>query len=114
MVKELLMHPQINVNIQSKNGGYSALLVACTHNNIEIIEALLSVDRTDVNMADNDGWTPLLVAVSRKSCPAVTALIRAGARDLEVTVEKNGMPKELTAHRLAKEKDWECDALTAE
>jgi ankyrin repeat protein len=65
IVKLLLEHPNIDVNIRDVDG-WTVLMRVCkynTYSNIEIVKLLLKHPNIDVNIQDVDGWTALIVAV---------------------------------------------------
>lgn len=57
LIKTLMGHPKIDVNVQD-NDGDTALHVAVWMNNPAILELLLSDKRTDCSVVDGDGRTP--------------------------------------------------------
>jgi len=70
----LLAHPSFDVNLQDKCG-YTALMTACTCNNIEAVKVLLADSRTDVNLQGTDGYTALMIACVLNNIKAVKELL---------------------------------------
>ena len=63
MVKELLAHPQINVNQARTKYGDSPLLIASELGHVEVVKELLAHPQINVNQArTTDGATPLFTA----------------------------------------------------
>lgn len=65
--------------INQKNiGGASALHIAARRGNVEIAKILIE-NGADVNISDNEGWTPLMRAASSKNIDLVRLLMSNGA-----------------------------------
>lgn len=62
LAKFLLSQPDIDVNLQDRDGN-SALLRACVYGHSEIVKKLLTFDNINVNIENWYGSTPLLVAI---------------------------------------------------
>ena len=60
-VKELLKHPAINVNYQSKHGE-NALFEAVSYKRKDIVDLLLSHPQCEVDLVDQHDRTPFLVS----------------------------------------------------
>ena len=60
-VKELLKHPGINVNYQSKHGE-NALFEAVSYKRKDIVDLLLSHPQCEVDLVDQHDRTPFLVS----------------------------------------------------
>jgi len=69
-----------NLNlINSKNiGGATALHIACREQNFEIVEILIK-NKANINLQDNEGWTPLMRASLAGDKEIVKLLIQKGA-----------------------------------
>lgn len=69
-----------NLNlINSKNiGGATALHIACREQNFEIVEILIR-NKANINLQDNEGWTPLMRASLAGDEKIVKLLIKKGA-----------------------------------
>ena len=67
-------------NINQKNiGGATALHIATRQNNPQIIQILISAG-ADINIQDNEGWTPLMRAANAANNSGVRQLLDAGAK----------------------------------
>jgi hypothetical protein len=78
VVRDLVINAAVEVNDQAPNGD-SALIRACTAENLEIVSFLIDND-ADVNLAYNSGYTPLMSAVDHnKETDIIARLIEAGA-----------------------------------
>ncbi|CAL1537378.1 unnamed protein product, partial [Lymnaea stagnalis] len=55
--------------------GASKVHIACKRNNVEKLKQLLAVPGVDVNLKDNDGWTPLHEACNHGSYGCVMLLL---------------------------------------
>ena len=69
-----------NLNlINSKNiGGATALHIACREQNFEIVEILIK-NKANINLQDNEGWTPLMRASLSGDEKIIKLLIKKGA-----------------------------------
>lgn len=65
---------------ETDNSGYSVLSWAITsdHDSSEIIQILLE-NKVDVNIKDNEGYTPLMIAAAKSSSDIISLLLKAGA-----------------------------------
>jgi ankyrin repeat protein len=61
VIRLLLNHPEIDVNIGC-NGGTTPLLLAIDNNNIDAVKILLADERIDINQEDSMGITPIVIA----------------------------------------------------
>ena len=92
---KLLIEKGADLNMVHLTTGETALYRAAEQSNPLCAMELLKAG-ADVNIANNDGQTPLMVAVKRGSISLVALLIHSGA-DVNV-VDNNGMnPLALTA-----------------
>ncbi len=62
-----------------KHDGWTALMHASFHGNIEIVKELLRCRSIDVNKVNDDGWTALMHASLNGHSEIVNLLIKAGA-----------------------------------
>lgn len=74
VIRVLLQHPKINVNI-AKHDGETPLHRACYREYTELVELLLASPDIDVNSRDNNGETPLFYACISGSHHIVKLLI---------------------------------------
>ena len=82
VVKELLRHPGIDVNVLDDEGD-TAFLIACMEENKQIIRLLIKDPRVDLAIPDPEGCTPLWKACSLGSIETIIWLIACG-RDLGI------------------------------
>ena len=87
IVKILLAHPHINVNVQNQNGS-TPFSFSCTmgDGDVTVLQLLLKDPRVDVNLRDHEGRTLLWLASLEGHFSAVEWLI-ASKRDLEVNLK---------------------------
>ena len=72
---KMLIRYKINTNKQDI-GGASPLHIASRGNMVKIISTLLEYEHTDIDIQDNEGYTPLMRAVSTGRSEAVEELIK--------------------------------------
>jgi len=77
VVKELLRHPGIDVNVLDDEGD-TAFLIACMEENKQIIRLLIKDPRVDLAIPDPEGCTPLWKACSLGSIETIIWLIACG------------------------------------
>ena len=77
IVKELLKHPNIKVDITLKNG-YTALIAASYIGNKNIVNELINAG-ANVNIRTDTGFTALIEGARSKNIDIVNSLITAGA-----------------------------------
>jgi len=65
IIKCLLRHPEIDLNIGC-NGGTTPLLLAIDNNNIEAVNILLADQRIDINKEDSVGVSPIVISYDLK------------------------------------------------
>lgn len=65
ILKRLLQHPFIDVNVQSKNGN-TPLILAVIQNNYEAVQLILRHKDVKVNIRNNDGNSALDLAMERR------------------------------------------------
>lgn len=84
---QLLLTHAANLNYAEPSHGNTALLIATMHNNIKAVKLLLDAGiepnsnptaniKTDINLANNDGITPLIAALENKNYDIVTLLTK--------------------------------------
>ena len=64
VVKELLQHPKIDINLQDRNGD-TALMHAATRGRLGVVRELLKRPGIDVNLQNRYGDTALMRAARR-------------------------------------------------
>ena len=90
-VVELLLHaPDIDINAR-KHSGPTSLYLAAQKNIPGIVEQLLKRG-ADVNLATNDGSTPLCCAVDRGHVEVVRLLLRAPAIEINLAIKDGSTP----------------------
>ena len=80
MVALFLAQPTFNPNIQFPSNGKAALSQAISVNDLHAIQALLNDGRTNINLADKFGYTPLDHALVSKTHLAIKLLREKGAQ----------------------------------
>ena len=88
VVKLLLAHPGINVNLKD-NFGITSLSKGCRNDKMSIVQLLLKDPRVDVTLDDEYGCTPLWWA-SRSGYREVIEWLIASGRDLGDFENKKG------------------------
>lgn len=78
LATEFLLNQGVNPNAMD-NQGCTPLLLACTRHIPEIVQLLIS-HKADVNLADDDGVTPIMAAAGEGDLAVVRALAAAGAK----------------------------------
>ncbi|MCK4650728.1 ankyrin repeat domain-containing protein [Candidatus Babeliales bacterium] len=77
IIKKLLQHPDINVNVQDNNFLNTNILIqASNNNNTEIVKLLLNNPYINVNTKDNYNNTALMYAVKNGFTKIVTLLLK--------------------------------------
>ena len=104
VVKLLLAHPNINVNLQSIDG-QTPLSKGCENGKVSVVRVMLKDPRVDITLDDNDGRTPLWYA-ARDAYHEVIEWLIASARDLGDVKNKKGIRRDgddFTALEIARE-----------
>ena len=83
LAKLLLSQPDIDVNLQDRDGN-SALLRACVYGHSEIVKKLLTFDNINVNIENWYGSTPLLVAICQGYTDIAMDLLRHNRIDINL------------------------------
>jgi ankyrin repeat protein len=83
IAQALLGAPGIKINTQ-KSDGASALYLAVLNGHYDLVKALIKKG-ADVNVADNEYWTPLLAATSNGHLTTAQALLDAPGIDINAT-----------------------------
>ena len=73
-MKELLAHPEINVN-QADSDGWTSIIMAFFYGHAKVVTVLLAHPQICINQADTDGWTPLLRASQKGHVKVVEGLL---------------------------------------
>ena len=105
VVKLLLAHPAINVNM--KIGGHTPFSLGCLRVQVSIVEVLLKDPRVDITLGDRNDCSPLWYA-SRDGILEVIERLIASGRDLGDVRNKTGKnfdSKEYTALEIAREEN---------
>ena len=89
VVKLLLAHPNINVNLQSIDG-WTPLSFGCWNGQVSVVRVMLKDPRVDVTLDDNSGCTPPLWYAFRWGRHEVIECLIASARDLGDIMNKKG------------------------
>ena len=71
-------HPGIDLNVQDSDNN-TALHRAVYNNRPAIVAQLVSDDRVDTSLKDNDNWTPLKYAIAKGRDECVKILREHGA-----------------------------------
>ena len=102
VVKLLLAHPNIHINLKNSNGETS-LSLCCWKGRVSVVQVLLKDPRVDVTLDDKDGRTPPWWASCSSWYEVIEWLIASG-RDLEDIEHKKGKygGKDYTALEIAR------------
>ncbi len=87
LIKALLDHPKININIQT-TGGYTALAQAASNNHLSSVQLLLKAPGINVNLPTKRNLTPLTCAVANGHEEAARLLLDDKRINLEVEDDK--------------------------
>jgi ankyrin repeat protein len=66
----------VDVNVKESNGGYTALIFATYHNNVEFVKLLLANDKIDVDAEATDGYTALTIAEEKDFTECIDILLK--------------------------------------
>ena len=88
VVKLLLAHPNINVNLKDKDG-QTPFSRACQFRKVSVVQLMLNDPRVDLTLSDNSGRTPLWWASFNGHDEVIEWLIASG-RDLGDVKNKKG------------------------
>ena len=77
------------LNWRDSDDGRRPLSIACAHDRHEVVSVLIGTAGVDVNMADDDGWSPLWYAAARGRTQIVRALLSAKERGLDLNQKDN-------------------------
>ena len=83
VVKHLLAHPNIKVNLESSDGE-TPLSYGCEGGHVSVVQLLLKDPRVDVTLVDNYGCTPLWWASWNGHHKVIECLV-ASDRDWETS-----------------------------
>ena len=92
ILKTLLEHRYINVNLEDKTG-WSAIHVACNFGAYKSVLEMLKDPRVDVNIVDPIGWSALICASYSGEAEVVKLLISFGRNvdvEIKTTFEDSG------------------------
>ena len=105
VVKLLLAHPDINVNLKSR-GGQTPLSLGCKYGQVSVVEVLLKDRHVNVTLNDKEGCTPLWWASCIGNHGVIEWLVASG-RDLGDISNKKGNwnGKEYAALDIARERN---------
>ena len=78
MLDIILKHSR-DVNFRSADGETTALLCATLSGAVDAVKLLLSQKTIEVDLADDDGWTPLICAANYESTSIIPHLVSHGA-----------------------------------
>ena len=73
LLKIILSHPRVNVNIMANNGR-TPLMIACLTQKVKIMRILCQMTEIDPNIRDCSGCTALYFAISRKNIECLKIL----------------------------------------
>lgn len=94
----LIKHEHTDLNCQDRKDGSTPLMLSITYKNLELLEALLSDLRTDPNIVNRFGQSPLHLAVYRNSPQMIQLLVQSGA-DVNRMNDKRQTPLILAAEQ---------------
>ena len=82
VVISLMNHPGIDLNVQGGYDNFTALHCAVDNNHPAIVSQLLSDDKIDASLKDDDNKTALKIAIDKGSAECVTILRQHGAPEV--------------------------------
>ena len=107
VVKLLLAHPDVDVNIKD-DGGQTPFSLGCLRGEVSVVEVLLKDPRVNVTLDDDHGCTPLWCASRGGHFEVIECLIASG-RDLGDVKNKKGEDwddgEDYTALEIAREEN---------
>lgn len=83
LLTEFLCVPDIDINIQSRRG-WTALLVAVEHGNVDAVRVLISAPSVDVNRQNRWGESPLILALIRANLSIAQMLLASPSIDVNL------------------------------
>jgi len=107
IVKMLLLHPDIDVNITDKRG-QTPFLIACYQGRTEVVKELLKDGRIDFNKRDHEGGFPLYWAIQDGYLDVVKHLLASG-RPIKIDVKMKGKTSLEVARLNQDKKKGECE-----
>ena len=94
-VQALLNAPAININAKNPHG-VTAVYIAVQHGKDDVVKALINKG-ADVNIADNDGWTPLMFSAQEGHLTTVQALLSVPA----ININAKNLHRKTALHEAA-------------
>jgi len=76
--------------LQSNRKGNSPMIMSALYGRVSVVTELFAVPQVDINLPNNDGWTPLMLASSRGHCETVHLLSRHPTQRLQPNKFRNG------------------------
>jgi ankyrin repeat protein len=88
----------VGINVNTHNDiGTTPLLIAVCHGDLIHVKRLLAVHNIDVNLTENDGWSPLFFAINYNHVEVVRLLLQHGANRYHVS--KAGFTADILASK---------------
>lgn len=94
-IKELFEQKKVNINMRRNQDGKTAVCLAAARGKIDALQELLRFN-PDVNLPDNDGWTPLKKAANYNHIECAKLLLASGAKPNQA--DKEGYTPLLNAY----------------
>ncbi|KAI2490607.1 serine/threonine kinase [Fragilaria crotonensis] len=84
VVRELLQHDNVDVNLQCTDDGATALYMASQQGHLEVVRELLQHDNVDVNLQCTSGATALYTAIQNGHVEVVRKLLQIDNVDVNI------------------------------
>ena len=75
----ILLQPEIDINLRTRHGGWTALMYAAHHGRIDVIDRLLQNENCQINIQNNFGGIAIFYATQRGHSEIVDKLIVNGS-----------------------------------
>jgi ankyrin repeat protein len=95
ITQALLSAPAIDINA-IKPDGVTALIIAASNGKDDVVKALINKG-ANVNLADNNGWTPLMFAAEKGHLTTIQALLSAPGINIDAKKSDGGTALYLAA-----------------
>ena len=88
-IASVLMANKANVEQRREKTGHTALILAVEQNQLEMVELLLEKGGANVNVTNDEGWSPLMISAFLGNCE-IASVLMANKANVEQRIEKTG------------------------